>query len=432
MGSFLRFFSLSVLNQFCALLYQVVLLPLQLRIWGHEVAAHWFVFIAAANLTLVFDLGLRNAGHTQLLTSVRTGDPTAVREFRQTWALARLLMFGASAAFMVYELFMGMEPTLLTVTVIASYAMDTVIVVRGVWYDTLGYFTRVEVGFLAFTSVRLGLSIFALVVFHAPPETLGWIMFITAIGGLATQAYLFPQRILGLLAGGFFELRWQSLAVIRFVVADPMITWMRISLPVIVVGTIASAEVVATYVALRAVFGLSRQIISQLNRYGSVKYVHWIDSDRATADRIVARVILGCTVISVGVASAAIVDHGRILHIWLGLDTSHVFAIILAFSVGIIIFPYQVVSSVLMRSGDVAGVARRQYLLPVCWWHSRSDSLFLQYRFGGLSHFVDIAGSPHRRPVHWFTWSPYHVDVDRCIFDCDSRAWSGGRRGVFE
>jgi hypothetical protein len=366
MRNFLRFFSLTVINQFCAVLYQIVLLPLQLRIWGHDMAAHWFVITALANLITVSDLGLRNAGHAQLLSSVRTGDTAAALEFRQTWALTRLLMIGLTLSFMAYQ--MWMEPTSfgLVWIVTASMAIDMILVVRGVWFDTMGCFTRVEAGFLIMVISRLTLLITALILFHASPSTLAWIMLGTGFIGLIAQSYLLRSATtaasLNLLAKGFRDLRWQSLSVIRLVVAEPAVTWARMSLPVIVFATIAPSYIVTTYVALRAVFGMARQMMAVLTRYASVQYVQYIENDESKAEHIVVRAILGSTIVGVAVSSMVIVDHCRLLHLWLGLGEGGEYPIIISFAIGTISFSYQVVANILMRSGDVVGVAKRQYI----------------------------------------------------------------------
>ena len=67
-------------------------------------------------------------------------------------------------------------------------------------------------------------------------------------------------------------------------------------------------------------------------------------------------------------SSAIIADHGRLLRMWLGsanvqADTS----VIASFVVGAIAFGYQVIAGVMIRSGDVMGVAKRHYAyLGVC------------------------------------------------------------------
>jgi hypothetical protein len=361
MKSFLRFFSLTVANQICGVLSQLVLLPLMLRTWGHDVAAQWFVIVAMANLTTVFDLGLHNAGHSQLLAGL-DGDPVATQEFRHTWALTRVMIVGLTAVYILYQMMMGTEPFALACIMIGYMAIDTTLAARGVWFDTLGRFNRVEGGFLLMAIVRLAASIPALIFFHASPMVIGWIMLFTSIGGIALQTAMLKLPLINFTAGGFRGLNWRSLSIIRLVVADPMTTWVRISLPVIILAAIAPSPVVTTFVALRAVFGFSRSIIWQLTRYASVRYIQHIHDNKKFAELIVVRAIQGTVVIGVAVSSMTIVDQGRLIHLWLGFSTSEEFYLVLSFAFSTIAFSYTMIANIMMRTGNVAGVAKRQYL----------------------------------------------------------------------
>jgi hypothetical protein len=364
MKNFLRFFSLTVANQTCNVLSQLVLLPLILRIWGHDVAAQWFVVVALANLTTVFDLGLHNAGHAQLLSSLN-GDPTARNEFQQTWALTRAMVVGLTLLFLAYEMAMKPEWFTLICIMTASMAIDTILVARGVWFDTMGQFIRVEGGFLVMVMARLGGSIAALTVFDAGPLTLSLIMITTSILGSIVQCYLLRTPVLRLFAGGFQKLRWRSLSVIPLVVADPAVNWARMSLPVVIFAAIAPSSVVATFVALRALFGLARQIIWQVTRYASVRYIQHIDNSKRYAELIAVRGIQASALIGVAVSSAAIVDNGRMLHLWLGLTAENGHALTISFAVGTVSYGYLVVANIMMRMGNVVGVAKRQYIYLV-------------------------------------------------------------------
>ena len=56
-----------MLTQGVLLLNQVVLLPIQIRIWGHLSTAHWYAMLAIATIVSVADCGLRTAGHAELI-----------------------------------------------------------------------------------------------------------------------------------------------------------------------------------------------------------------------------------------------------------------------------------------------------------------------------------------------------------------------------
>ena len=367
MKTFLRFMSLTAATQLFLAVNQIVLLPLQLRVWGRDATAQWFVVVAIANLASIADLGLRNASHDHLLSSVQTGDEAAASGFRRTWALARALFIGLTTALIASQAVMamrsGQHQGIWIYAVTLSFALETVVIVRGIWLDTLGHFNRVEAVYLAFVASRVVLSFAALLVFHAPPEAIAWIMLACSIAATAGQGWLLRQpKSLNFLAPGFGDLRWRALGVVRFVATEPAANWVRLSLPVVVLAAIASPLFVATFVAMRALFGMARSVISQLARYASVGYVLSVETDRAAAERLAIRYILTSTVVGVGVSSAIIADHGRIIGLWLnGADANTVGAIALSFAIGAAAYGYQVINVVLMRSGDVIGVAVRQY-----------------------------------------------------------------------
>ena len=82
MSGALRFVSVATATQLLLVLNQLVLLPLQLRVWGSETTAHWNVALAAAALIMAADLGLRTTGHAALLRHFDDrSDRTALREF---------------------------------------------------------------------------------------------------------------------------------------------------------------------------------------------------------------------------------------------------------------------------------------------------------------------------------------------------------------
>lgn len=371
MKGLLRFLSLTAATQLCLLVNQLVLLPLELRIWGRAETSHWFVVLAIANLASVAGLGLRNAGHAELLASVESGDEEATRSFRRIWALTRGLLAGVTTAFLIIlpiqASWSGAPFALWVCAAIVSLALDNIIIVRGIWLDTLGHFNRVEALFLGLVTARLALIIPALVFFHAAPAGVAWIMLTTAILGAGAQArVLRTPRLLAFRAGGFGAIRLRSLGIVRLVIAEPASNWMRLSLPVVALAAIGSPAIVTMYVAVRAVFGLARQVINQIARYASVGYVQRVNTNPAAARRIAGRATLMSTALGVGISCAALADNGRLLSIWLhGVDASAERMIVLSFSAGAITYGYQIAAGVLMRSGDVSGVSRRQYVYLV-------------------------------------------------------------------
>src|SRR6185312_2721187 len=94
----LQFFSVAALTQVTLALSQVVLLPIQIRIWGHVGTAAWYSAIAIASFTSVADCGLRTAGHPEILkfTTKPGGDAQAREHFRQVWAWLRILVLAGA------------------------------------------------------------------------------------------------------------------------------------------------------------------------------------------------------------------------------------------------------------------------------------------------------------------------------------------------
>jgi hypothetical protein len=368
MKRLLQFISLTTATQFCLLINQVVLLPLQVRVWGHDVTALWFFIVATANLAGMADLGLRNTAHAALLRSVRAGDPVAASDFRQSWALTRVLFailtFGLVVAQIVICARLDIAISLWIEVVTIAIAIDTLVIVRGIWLDTLGHFNTVEAVFLGMVAMRVLLSAAVLAAFDAGPQTLGWIMLGTAGAAAVTQSWMVRTPVsLSFLAGGFLDLRWKSLQVIPLVVAEPATIWVRLSLPVIVLSVVSSPLFVTTYVAFRAIFSFARQIVGQFARYSSVRYVERADGDAHYAQRLVTRSILASMAISAAISSVTIADRGRLMKLWLVDNDAHAASVIaLSFSFAIIACSYQVIAGVLYRSGDVAGVAKRQYV----------------------------------------------------------------------
>ena len=387
---FLRFLSLTSATQLVLLSNQLLLLPLQLRIWGQQATAQWFVVIAIANLATLADLGMRSAGHADLLAAVREQRPEPLIAFRQIWALTRAMFVAATTGLLFIQIFVAIkrgyyfEPWLAAVTI--SVALDTLVNVRGVWLDTLGHFNRVEGVFLGMVGVRMSLSAAALVLFGAPPSILAWIFLATATAGLAVQAVVLNDPpTLRVLAGGFSLIRWRSLAVIRWVVAEPASNWVRLMLPVIVFATFDAPAIVTSYVGLRAAFGVTRQVINQVARFASVRYIQTKEGAPGTAEAFALRAILFCTGLSVAASAAVIADRGRVLGHWLsGSDPALIGVISASFAVGSVAYGYQVVAGVMTRSGNVIGVAVRQYaylgaggVAALVGWAARSLETYL-------------------------------------------------------
>lgn len=368
MKVFLQFFSLTIGTQICLALYQLVLLPLQLRLWGEATTADWLVILAIANLCTVSDLGLRSIGHAQLLASVRLGDGAGAAYFRQIWALTRGIMLAVSAVVFAAQA-LGLTghsgafeawPFVLIVTLL----LDTLLIVRGCWLDTLGNFRRVEGLFFGMVALRNVLSIVALVAFHAGPAVLAYIMLGTGLAAVLAQAALLREpRSLRVFAPGLRDIRWPMTRVIPLAMTDPAATWIRFSMPVVVLATMASPTTLTTFVAMRAIFSLGRQVISQLGRFASIRYAERVSTDANQAEAVIGGFILLATLVALSVSCAIIADHGRLLRLWLHSGDPRLEPwIALSFAIGAAGNSFQVVSASKIRTGKIRQVAACQYL----------------------------------------------------------------------
>jgi hypothetical protein len=368
MKGLLRFLSLTSATQLCLLASQLLLLPLQLRIWGHETTAQWLVVMAVANIASIADLGLRNAAHAQLIAAVRATDIAAAKAFGGVWMLTRLLFAGVVlaliAAQLLFQILSHQALALWQPLLILTLGLETLLIVRGVWLDSLGHFNTVEATFLAMVASRVALSIAALAFFGAAPMTLALIFLLTAIGTIAGQEYWLRRLpLLGIFAGNLRDIGWNTTATLPLVASEPALNWLRLSLPVIVFAAIADPLFVTSYVALRAIFGMARQVTSQLARYASIIYVQQAGSDRTKAEQIALSAILACTLVGAGVAGLVLADHGRLLSLWLAnADPGAASGIAASFAVTVAVFGYQVLNSILTRRGDIQGTARRNYV----------------------------------------------------------------------
>ncbi|MCB8878171.1 hypothetical protein [Acidisoma silvae] len=365
---FLQFFSLTVGTQICLAVNQLVLLPLQLRVWGQTETAYWLVALAIANLCSISDVGLRSIGHAQLLSSVHYGDSSDARYFKQIWALTRGVMLGFTIAVIAGSALVCLtraEPfQIWPLVLIVTLSLDTLLIVRGSWLDTLGNFRPVEGLFFGMVAFRNIFSVLALLVFHAGPAVLTYVMLGTGIGAVVAQASILKEpKSLGLLVSGWRAVGWHIGGVIPFAVTDPAAGWIRFSLPVMILATMASPVNLTTFVAMRALFSLGRQVIAQLSRFASIRYAEQISHDTDQAEAVMGGFILLATLAASAVACAIIGDHGRLLALWLnGVDPALEPWIALSFAVGAAGNSFQVISATQMRTGQIVRVALCQYI----------------------------------------------------------------------
>jgi hypothetical protein len=363
------FFPFAAMTQVILLLNQVILLPMQIRLWGNSDTAMWYAAIALASITTFADLGMRTAGHVELLRLVRERDSEAEKEFRSIWAWLRLMVFLVTTILLAGDFLYGWlhgsgKWQLARLLLTSAYACETVLIVRIVYLDSLGEYSAAESSYFAFAAVRLALAIPALLVLKMHATGLSWLFLSTSVFGLILQARLcrIPPA-LSLFDRFPKELSFRTCLLTRYTVAEPCANWVRISLPVLVISAIAPATAVTTYVALRAVYGAGRTTIQQVARVASVEYLRV----RATGRGYAAESLLSLFILLAGLLGAALagliaVDNLRILSLWLNrLDRVLFQNINLSFALSGPFYAYQVMVALSFRIGQLGQMARRQY-----------------------------------------------------------------------
>ncbi len=199
-----QFASLAFMTQGILLLNQIVLLPIQLRVWGTKTAAEWYSILAVAGVASIADFGLRSAGHLHLTRWANNPDDhDAETEFHLALGLASHpgCVDHVDAAGGGLRL-----PTFLPGPGLSAVANGTA-ARRRVGDPPVhsrylsrhpGFYTEAEAGYFVLVAGRLVLSVGALLFFHAQPWVLAWIWFLTCVVALVQQSSTLP-------AGGTVE-----------------------------------------------------------------------------------------------------------------------------------------------------------------------------------------------------------------------------------
>jgi len=371
MRKLLQFVSLAILTQGILFLNQLILLPMQIRVWGHAGTAQWYTIVALAAIAMVADLGLRSAGHAELIRYVRDpNDRGAKLAFQQIWAWIRILSLIATILIIIFDLVsyraqaMGSYPFWRLLLVIA-FTLEGLLIVRIVYLDSMTYYREAEGGYLLMVGMRLFLAVAGLWWFHLPASGMAWIWFFTAAGALAHQGRLCGRlRLLRLFEAIPRNLSARTLAVARHTMATPFANWARPNLPVLVLSAIGSPTTVTTYIALRAAFGAAGTTIAQLSRFASVEYVQLKMDDRPeSAEALLSAFVLFAAFFGTTLACGITADNLRIIGIWLAASNLATYqTMALLFGVSCAFCSSYIVLGLMLRMGEVAHLARRQYL----------------------------------------------------------------------
>jgi len=380
------FFSFAALTQLVLLLNQIVLLPVQLRVWGTETTASWYAAIALATITTFADLGLRTAGHAELLRFVNDGDDSGGFHVRQIWGWIRLLVCAITLSLLGWLLLQsllhgGGSQALWKGVLTVAYAIETLLTIRIVFLDSLGHYNEAELTYFAFAILRFGFALPALVFLKLQPQGLAWLFLVTSSIGIVLQARLCKTpSLLGLLDPLPNRLSFAVVARARHTLAEPLSNWLRLSLPVLVIASVSTPAAVTMYVALRAVFGAVRNTIQQLARVASVEYLRLRTAGQAEqATRLLIGFVQAAGVIGLAVGGVVIVDNLRLLGLFLKhFDRALFHVVVASFAFGGAFYAYQILVNVMFRAGNIATLAYRQYAFVLYSAASAAVAVLLQ------------------------------------------------------
>jgi hypothetical protein len=256
------------------------------------------------------------------------------------------------------------ESQLVRTLLIVAYALETVLIIRIVYLDSLGEYSRAEASYFTFAAVRLVLAVPALLVFKIHAAGLAWLFFATSVLGLVLQGLLCNiPRDLAILCPLPRRLQWGTCTLARYTMAEPCANWVRLSLPVLVIAAIAPAAAVTTFVALRAIYGAARTTIQQVARVASVEVLRFRTAGQnGTSESLFAFFLMLTGLIGTALAGVITVDNLRLLGLWLKHFDLPLFQNMnLSFALATPFYSYQVIVALSFRIGQLAPMARRQY-----------------------------------------------------------------------
>jgi hypothetical protein len=396
-----HFFSLAALTQLVLMLSQLILLPLQIRLWGSTTTAQWYAALALANFTTVVDFGLRTAGHAELHKHVRSelSVSEAGEHFRQVWSWIRLLMIITTALLVAGQagytiFFQHASYPLWKIAIILAYSLETILVIRIVYLDTLGFYRGAEASYFLFAALRLVLSVPAILFFHFDVNGLAWLFLISAAVATGIQGFLLCRNLnsLKLLSAPPKKLSLKVLLLSRLTVAEPFANWVRLNLPVVVISAIAPAVAVTTFVGLRAAFGAARTTIQQLSRVASVECLRLrVAGETKQGNKLLLVFILLASLVATAASVAVSSDNMRLVGLWLtNVDRKLFQTVSLAFVLSAPFYAYQVPLNFMFRIGELGWIARRHYLYAVCAFVFALSA----WKIGNLmAYMIMLAGS---------------------------------------
>lgn len=271
----LRFLSLATLTQAATIGSQLLLLPLQIHIWGHDAVALWLSTLALSAVLGFCDLGLRNAGFAALATNA------PVARFDTLWTimrghmvLATLIVLGIVAVWLAPRA--GGEGTLFLFVLAVAASIEVLIGLRVTFMEAKGLITPAEAVSFGMAAARLVIGVALLATLKASPLVLSFVWLGTALAALFAQTVFSVVNVSSPIFGRWSLGGWRdAYADALWSTATPLTQWAQIHMPVVALSAFAPPALVSSFVALRSIFGLMRSILQQLSRLASIRYGEW-------------------------------------------------------------------------------------------------------------------------------------------------------------
>lgn len=269
----LRYLSLTALNQLLFIAQHLLLLPIYLRAWGQETTAVWLSAMAAAGVLALADLGLRTAMFAAI------ADGALKDRLASLWSLIRVHIVGVGLlAIAGATAWLGPKApewayVFVPLLVIAAI-VDTIASCWVTMQEARGEIVRADTLWILVGFLRLALTIAIVVGFSGPPTAVALAMVCASVIGLLAQKQSPAVKELGPLFTRWRFTGWGShYRDARWTASTPVQNFAQTSLPVLALSLFASAALIPTFVALRALFGFARLAIQNLGRFLSARYV---------------------------------------------------------------------------------------------------------------------------------------------------------------
>lgn len=270
-----RFLSFATLSQLSIIATQLVLLPLQIHSWGHEPVALWLSTLALTGILNVSDLGLRNAG----FAAIAADEPPS--RFATLWTIMRAHMALATlGVLVVVALWLapraGPEGALFLYVLAAAATAEVFLGLRVTFMEAKGLIAPAEALFFMMSATRVAIGAVLIGVFHAGPLPVAILWLVAALAAVFGQSLFgFVRRVTPVFGDWRLENVKAAYRDAAWSAATPLVQWAQIQAPVLALSAFAAPALVASFVAIRALFGTMRGILQHLGRIASIKFGEW-------------------------------------------------------------------------------------------------------------------------------------------------------------